>query len=74
MCHIEIVSVHCVRYLYDVGEWAFDDYGVSCMYANDYRSVGGYNTTHEKWQLELYERYIASSLQVRHPRWHSLLN
>lgn len=59
-CHFESSSET------DVGEWAFDDYSVSCMYANDYRSVGGYNITHEKWQLDLYERHIASNLQVRH--------
>jgi len=48
-----------------VGEWDFDDYGTCCMFAGDYRAVGGFNSTSENWKLDLYERYVASNMQVR---------
>jgi len=47
-----------------LGEWADEDYGVACMHAVDYRVVGGYNLSAANFQFDLYQRHVASGLQV----------
>ena len=47
-----------------LGEWADEDYSVACMYAVDYRVVGGYDIAAANFQLDLFQRHVASSLQV----------
>jgi len=47
-----------------LGEWANEDYSVACMYADDYRAVGGYNLSAINFHFDLYQRHIASGLQV----------
>jgi len=54
-----IFIVYCL-----LGEWADEDYGVACMHAVDYRVVGGYNLSAVNFQLDLYQRHVASGLQV----------
>lgn len=47
------------------GEWADEDYSVACMYAVDYRAVGGFNLSAVNFQFDLYQRHVARGLQVR---------
>jgi len=51
-------------FLFMLGEWAADDYSIACMYAVDYRAVGGYNLSAVNFQFDLYQRHVASGLQV----------
>ena len=46
------------------GEWADEDFSIACMYAVDYRVVGGYNLSADNFQFDLYQRHVASGLQV----------
>ena len=47
-----------------LGEWAVEDYSIVCLHAVDYRVVGGYNLSAVNFQFDLYQRHIASGLQV----------
>jgi len=47
-----------------LGEWADEDYTVACMHAVDYRIIGGYNLSAANFQYDLYQRHVASGLQV----------
>jgi len=47
-----------------LGEWADEDYSVACMHAVDYRIIGGYNLSAANFQYDLYQRHVASGLQV----------
>jgi len=60
------VSWKGVSVLSTSGEWADDDFSVACMYAADYRVVGGYNLSAVNFQFDLYQRHVASGLQVTH--------
>jgi len=46
------------------GEWADEDYSIVCMYAGDYRVVGGFNLSAGNFQFDLYRRHVASGLKV----------
>jgi len=47
-----------------LGEWTVEDYSIACMHAVDYRVVGGYNLSAVNFQFDLYQRHVASGLQV----------
>jgi len=46
------------------GEWAEEDYSIACMFAVDYRVVGGFNLSATNFQFDLYQRHVASGLKV----------
>jgi len=47
-----------------LGEWAVEDYSIACMHAVDYRVIGGYNLSTANFHFDLYQRQVASGLQV----------
>jgi len=65
-CVCAILYVQCLLFivLRTIGEWADEDYSIACMYAVDYRVVGGYNLSAVNFQLDLYQRHVTSGLKV----------
>ncbi|XP_064613871.1 chondroitin sulfate synthase 1-like [Liolophura sinensis] len=49
------------------GHWVHYGYGIACMYAQDYREVGGFDLSVKGWGGEdvlLYRRHVRSNLKV----------
>ena len=50
------------------GHWVHYGFGMACMYALDYRNVGGFTLGRAGWggeDVDLYVKHVRSKLQVR---------